>query len=85
MSGQPHIFKMVQKHGSTRRFGARYGRRVRDRLGSIEKTLRSNHQCPYCKAKSAKREAAGIWNCKKCGAKFSAKAYTAKTERVVEE
>jgi len=66
---------MVKQYGSVKRFGARYGRKVKLRLGKIEKELKKKHKCPYCNSQSVKREAAGIWICKKCGAKFSGKAY----------
>ena len=31
---------------------------------------------PYCNYEKVKRLFIGVWNCKKCGAKFSGKAYT---------
>jgi large subunit ribosomal protein L37Ae len=61
---------------STRRFGPRYGRKVRKRFGTIESEQRKLHKCPYCNAVKVKRISLGIWNCKKCGAKFSGKAYS---------
>ena len=60
---------------STRRLGSRYGRRVRLRLGLIEKSQRAEYKCPYCSAKKVKRVSVGIWECKKCGSKFTGKAY----------
>lgn len=62
--------------GSTRRFGARYGRKVKYRLGVIETEQRKLHKCPYCSAVKVKRIAAGIWGCRKCNAKFTGKAYS---------
>ncbi|MBN2368128.1 50S ribosomal protein L37ae [Candidatus Woesearchaeota archaeon] len=61
---------------SVRRFGSRYGRRVRLRFGELEQEQRSLHKCPYCRTKQAKRVSVGIWQCKKCNAKFTGKAYT---------
>jgi large subunit ribosomal protein L37Ae len=60
---------------STRRLGPRYGRRIRLRLGLIEKDQRTSYKCPYCSAVKVKRVSVGIWECKKCNAKFTGKAY----------
>jgi large subunit ribosomal protein L37Ae len=61
---------------SVRRFGSRYGRRVRLRFGQIEESQRKEYICPYCGYEQVKRVSAGIWNCKKCGSKFTGKAYS---------
>jgi len=66
---------MTKKVGSTGRFGARYGKKVRRK---VEKIQRKPHQCPYCSSLRAKRIASGIWYCKKCDAKFTGRAYTVK-------
>ncbi|MBT3720630.1 50S ribosomal protein L37ae [archaeon] len=60
---------------STRRFGARYGRRVRLKYGLIERDQRAKYKCPYCSAVKVKRISVGIWECKKCQVKFTGKAY----------
>ncbi len=72
----------MQQYGSVKRFGARYGRRVRLNLGKIEKQQKELYKCPYCNAKKVKRIAAGIWECKRCGARFTAKAYNAKLTKI---
>ncbi len=64
------------KYKSTKRFGARYGRKLKERFGNIEKEQRSKQKCPYCSANSVKRIALGIWECKKCDIKFTGKAYS---------
>jgi len=61
---------------SVRRFGSRYGRRVRLRYGNIERQQKASHKCPYCSYKQAKQQSVGIWKCEKCDAKFTGKAYT---------
>ena len=60
---------------STRRLGVRYGRRIRLRLGLIEKSQHTEYKCPYCSAMKVKRISMGIWECKKCDSKFTGKAY----------
>jgi len=68
-----------------RRFGARYGRKTKQRFGTIEQEQRKNHKCPYCNAEKVKRSSVGIWECKKCGSKFTGKAYTIKKKPAVDE
>ena len=75
----------IKKLGSVKRFGARYGRRVKHRLAEIETVQKGKHKCPYCHTEKVKRVAAGIWKCRKCGAKFTGKAYSVKKEIIKEE
>ena len=63
-------------YGSTKRFGTRYGRSLKRKLGKIEQIQRSKHKCPYCHALKVRRLCAGIWYCEKCKAKFTGKAYS---------
>jgi large subunit ribosomal protein L37Ae len=69
---------MVKKvtYGSVKRLGTRYGRTLRFKLGKIESEQRKKHKCPYCNYVQVRRVSAGIWQCKKCDAKFTNKAYT---------
>jgi len=69
---------VIRKLGSVKRFGARYGRRTKEKLAKIEAIQKGKHKCPYCHALRVKRLSAGIWHCKKCGAKFTGKAYSLK-------
>jgi len=75
--GSP-INKMAEKIKlkSIRRFGARYGRKTKQRFGTIEQQQRKKHKCPYCNAEKVKRISVGIWLCSKCGSKFTGKAYS---------
>jgi len=68
--------KKTSKAGSAKRYGARYGRASRAKVGAIEAETRKNHKCPYCNARRIKRISVGIWNCLKCEKKFTGKAYT---------
>ena len=70
-----------RRPGSVKRFGARYGRGVKLKFGKIEAEQRKKHPCPYCRAVRVKRVAAGIWECRKCGSKFTGRAYTLGTPR----
>jgi len=59
----------------TKRFGARYGRKVRDRFAQVDVLQRKKQKCPYCQRLGVKRLAMGIWECPKCQTKFAGKAY----------
>lgn len=64
------------KNPSTKRFGARYGKTVKDKFGVIESQQRQKYVCPSCSREQVKRVSLGIWQCTKCGNKFASKAYT---------
>ena len=68
--------KRTQKAGTSGRFGARYGVVVRNRVKSIEAHQKQNHECPTCHHMSVKRVSSGIWECRHCGYKFAAAAYS---------
>ncbi|MBL7160343.1 MAG: 50S ribosomal protein L37ae [Candidatus Aenigmarchaeota archaeon] len=63
----------TKKVGITGKYGPRYGRVIREKVAKV--TKKKKHSCPHCKRPSLKREAAGIWLCKKCGLKIAGKAY----------
>lgn len=60
----------------TNRFGPRYGSTLRKQRAEIEKQQKKTYRCPYCSYDKVKREAAGIWVCSKCNAKFTSRAYS---------
>ena len=68
--------KRTQKAGTSGRFGARYGVVVRNRVKSIEAHQKQNHECPTCHHRSVTRVSSGIWQCRHCGYKFAAGAYS---------
>lgn len=67
--------KVEKGLGSVKRFGVRYGRTVKMRLAKIEKEQRKLQPCPYCEQTKAKRKFAGVYECSKCGAKFTGRAF----------
>src|SRR3989344_3403943 len=71
--------------GSAKRFGARYGRKLKLKFSKIETEQRKLHKCPYCNKIAVKRIAVGIWNCKKCNAKFTGKAYSVSKKIITKE
>ncbi len=66
----------IEKLGSAKRFGSRYGAKPKHKFAKIEKEQRKKHRCPYCSQLKVKRVAVGIWHCRKCDSKFTGKAYT---------
>jgi len=66
---------MTKKVKSAGRFGARYGKSIRQRIIDVEQKQRKKQKCPQCGKLGVKRIATGIWHCKKCGTKFASNAY----------
>lgn len=66
----------TKKVGSTGRFGARYGRRIKVRMLDVERLQKQKHECPACTKKALKRLSKGVWKCKSCGMKMAGGAYT---------
>lgn len=77
--------KKKKELGSVKRFGPRYGRRVKHKLAKIESIQKGKQECPYCGAKKVKRVSTGIWTCGKCNAKFTGRAYSVKKISTREE
>lgn len=67
----------ADKLSTTKRFGARYGKRNKKKLDKIERIHRSRQECPYCLYRQVKRVSLGVWLCRKCGVKFAGRAYSA--------
>ncbi|HEC87773.1 MAG TPA: 50S ribosomal protein L37Ae [Thermoplasmata archaeon] len=76
--------KRTKKVGTTGRFGARYGVKIKHRVREIEEKQKKWHTCPRCGRERLKRESTGIWVCKKCNAKFAGGAYLPKTTSGIE-
>ncbi len=67
------------KVGSAGRFGSRYGVYIRKRVVQVEKKQQNLAPCPFCGFSKIKREAAGLFECRKCNAKFTGGAYETET------
>lgn len=63
------------KSNSAGRFGARYGRKIRNKVSNIEAQMRQKHKCPQCGRKSVKRINTAIWKCSKCETTFAGGTY----------
>jgi len=65
--------------GSAGRFGARYGRVSRKRVAEIEAEMNQDHVCPDCGTEAVDRDGTGIWECNKCGYRYTGGAYKPET------
>ena len=64
-----------KKSRSAGRFGARYGKTVKDKLVQVEIKQRKKQKCPFCSKLGVKRVSKGVWECKKCSKKFASDTY----------
>lgn len=69
----------TKKVGKTGRFSSRYGVGIRKRMIATEKKQSALNDCPFCGFDTVKREAAGLFYCKKCSNKFTGGAYETRT------
>lgn len=67
---------MVRKNKSSKRFGSRYGSRIRKNVDEAEDR---DFNCPECGSDNVDRNSAGVWECGKCGNKFAGGAYRMET------
>lgn len=65
----------TKKLKSTGRFGPRYGLKTRRRVLEVEKLQKARHACPYCLKMTFRRDAAGVWTCRRCGRRVAGGAY----------
>jgi large subunit ribosomal protein L37Ae len=69
----------TKKVGRSGRFSSRYGVGIRKRLIATERKQNAVSACPFCGFDAIKREAAGLFFCKKCDNKFTGGAYEVQT------
>ena len=61
----------TRKLKSVARFGARYGKKIRERVLKVEREQHAKRTCPHCRTGVLKRSAAGLYACVKCGARMA--------------
>jgi len=64
-----------KKTKSAGRFGARYGKRPKDKLVKVEIKQRVKQICPFCERVGVKRISKGVWECPKCKKRFASNVY----------
>ena len=67
--------KRTKKVGSTGWMGPRYGIRIRRRVLEIDRARAKGAACPRCSTVTLQRVASGIFECRRCGTRFSSTAY----------
>ncbi len=72
----PKMYSHTRKVGSMGRYGPRIGRKMRHEARKLEDESNASRACPSCSKNRVKRSAAGIWQCKSCGFKFTGGAHT---------
>ncbi len=65
----------TKKVKASGRFGVRYGARLRKRIREIDATVKVSHRCPRCRLVKVKQAGVGIWECRKCGYKYTGGAW----------
>lgn len=73
--------KKKKSLGTAKRFGTRYGKTVKQKVAKVEKQAKATYECPHCGYEKVTRQSLGIWNCSKCGATFTSKAYTVRKQK----
>ncbi len=69
---------MAKKRSSLKGLGARYGIKPRKQFTQVHHILKAKRRCPDCGSLQFKRQAVGIWLCKKCSYKVAGTAYDVK-------
>lgn len=64
-----------KKTKSAGRFGARYGKTVRDKLVKVETKQKVKQKCPFCNKTGVKRISKGVWKCKRCEKTFASNTF----------
>lgn len=77
--------EQAKLYGSVKRFGVRYGTKLKGKAAKIEAERQESTKCPYCSYAKAKRANAGIWHCVKCKSRFTGKAYSIGTPAAIKE
>lgn len=67
----------TKKAKSTARFGARYGKGIKELIKKVE--TKKKFKCPQCGKTSVKKAGYALWECTKCGTKFAGGAYAPQT------
>ncbi len=74
--------RKTKKVGISGKFGARYGSTMRARWRKIAEVQKGIVKCPKCESRVRNiRQTIGVWECPRCGAKFTGGAWAPNTDR----
>ena len=65
----------TKKIGSTVWMGARYGLRIRRRVGELDRARSVDAACPRCSTVTVRRVSSGVFECRRCQTQFASGAY----------
>jgi len=68
-----------KKKGYGLRLRTRGGMSVRKQWTRITMGKKGDHKCPRCASPTVKRDSTGVWDCTKCGYRFTGGAYVPST------
>jgi len=72
----------TKKVGMAGRFGPRYGSRVLNTWRGVMEKVKGVQKCPRCQTKNSNmRDFLGVWECPKCGARWTGGAWEPETDR----
>ena len=71
--------KRTKKGGIVGKYATRYGASLRKMVKKIEISQHDKYVCPFCGKKAMRRDAVGIWKCKKCSKTIAGGAWTPTT------
>ena len=75
--------KRTKKVGICGKYATRYGATLRKVVKRFEISQHATYVSPFCGKDSVKRQAVGIWKCKKTGKKIAGGAYMLATTAAV--
>ena len=75
--------KRTKKVGICGKYATRYGASLRKVVKKIEITQHSKYICTFCGKNSVKRQAGGIWKCKRTNKKIAGGAYQLSTTAAI--
>lgn len=75
--------KRTKKVGICGKYGTRYGATLRKIVKRFEVSQHATYVSPFCGKNSVKREAVGIWKCKRTNKKIAGGAYQLATTAAV--
>merc|ERR1712216_778558 len=75
--------KRTKKVGTCGKYGTRYGATLRKVVKKFEISQHATYVSPFCGKNSVRRQAVGIWKCRKTGKKIAGGAYQLSTTPAV--